>query len=404
MIRIGLVGKTNTGKTTFFNSATLLSAEVSTYPFTTKQPNLGQASVQTICVCKELNVKDNPQNSSCIDGWRFIPIEIIDLPGLIKGAWRGRGLGTQFLSVASQADALLHIADASGSIDANGNLTRPGMGNPISDIYDIEEEITLWFSRTMQKSKRKVMKQIKQSSLPMDLALAEVFAGLKVKHDHVKQALSFSNLTEKKIDKWSQAEFLDFAKNIRKLSKPTIIIANKMDVGSAEENFKRLREEFKDSIVIPVSSEAELALRRAEQKGFIKYIPGEEVFKVISPEKLTETQKRALNYVQQRVLSKWIRTGVQFALNLCAFKLLGMGAVYPVEDVKNLADKKGNILPDVFLMPPDSIIKELAFQIHSDLARTILYAIDARTGVRLPIDYVLRDRDIINIVSATPKR
>lgn len=404
MIRIGLVGKTNTGKTTFFNSATLLSAEVSTYPFTTKQPNLGQASVQTICVCKELNVKDNPQNSSCIDGWRFIPIEIIDLPGLIKGAWRGRGLGTQFLSVASQADALLHIADASGSIDANGNLTRPGMGNPISDIYDIEEEITLWFSRTIQKSKRKVMKQIKQSSLPMDLALAEVFAGLKVKHDHVKQALSFSNLTEKKIDKWSQAEFLDFAKNIRKLSKPTIIIANKMDVGSAEENFKRLREEFKDSIVIPVSSEAELALRRAEQKGFIKYIPGEEVFKVISPEKLTETQKRALNYVQQRVLSKWIRTGVQFALNLCAFKLLGMDAVYPVEDVKNLADKKGNILPDVFLMPPDSIIKELASQIHSDLARTILYAIDARTGVRLPIDYVLRDRDIINIVSATPKR
>ncbi|WP_455364368.1 GTPase, partial [[Eubacterium] cellulosolvens] len=168
MIRIGLVGKTNTGKTTFFNSATLLSAEVSTYPFTTKQPNIGQASVQTICVCKELNVKDNPQNSSCIDGWRFIPIEIIDLPGLIKGAWRGRGLGTQFLSVASQADALLHIADASGSIDANGNLTRPGMGNPISDIYDIEEEITLWFSRTIQKSKRKVMKQIKQSRLPMD--------------------------------------------------------------------------------------------------------------------------------------------------------------------------------------------------------------------------------------------
>ena len=362
MIRIGLVGKTNTGKTTFFNSATLLSAEVSTYPFTTKQPNLGQASVQTICVCKELNVKDNPQNSSCIDGWRFIPIEIIDLPGLIKGAWRGRGLGTQFLSVASQADALLHIADASGSIDANGNLTRPGMGNPISDIYDIEEEITLWFSRTIQKSKRKVMKQIKQSRLPMDLALAEVFAGLKVKHDHVKQALSLSDLIEKKIDKWSQAEFLDFAKNIRKLSKPTIIIANKMDVGSTEENFKRLREEFKDSIVIPASSEAELALRRAEQKGFIKYIPGEEVFKVISPEKLTDSQKQALNYVQQRVLSKWIRTGVQFALNLCAFKLLGMGAVYPVEDVKNLADKKGNILPDVFLMPPDSIIKELAWK------------------------------------------
>ncbi|HID16663.1 TPA: GTPase, partial [Candidatus Bathyarchaeota archaeon] len=138
MIKIGLIGKTNTGKTTFFNSATLLSAEVSTYPFTTKQPNVGRAYVQTICVCRELKVEDNPQNSFCIDGWRFIPIELIDLPGLIKGSWKGKGLGTRFLSVAAQADALLHVVDASGSVDAEGRLTKPGMGNPVLDVYDIE--------------------------------------------------------------------------------------------------------------------------------------------------------------------------------------------------------------------------------------------------------------------------
>ena len=92
MIRIGLIGKTNAGKTTFFNAATLLSAPVSTYPFTTKKPNLGQAYGRTICVCKELDVKDTPRNSSCINGARFIPVQLIDLPGLVKGSWMGRGL------------------------------------------------------------------------------------------------------------------------------------------------------------------------------------------------------------------------------------------------------------------------------------------------------------------------
>ena len=131
MIKIGLIGKTNAGKTTFFNASTLLSAPVSNYPFTTKKPNLGQAYVKTVCVCKELGVVDNPRNSSCIDGARFIPIQLIDLPGLIKGSWMGKGLGTQFLSVASQADALIHIADASGSVGVDGKLTKPGMGNPV---------------------------------------------------------------------------------------------------------------------------------------------------------------------------------------------------------------------------------------------------------------------------------
>ncbi|HEX9240785.1 MAG TPA: GTPase, partial [Candidatus Bathyarchaeia archaeon] len=117
MIRIGIIGKTNTGKTTFFNAATSSTAEVSTYPFTTKKPNIGTGQVQTLCVCRELGLKDKPRNSTCVDGWRFIPVEVLDLPGLIKGAWKGKGLGTQFLNVVAQADALLHVVDASGSID-----------------------------------------------------------------------------------------------------------------------------------------------------------------------------------------------------------------------------------------------------------------------------------------------
>ena len=171
MIRIGLIGKTNTGKTTFFNSATLLSAKISTYPFTTREPNIGTAYVRSLCVCKEMNIQDNPKNSACVDGWRFIPIELMDLPGLIKGSWKGKGLGSQFLSVASQADALIHIVDASGSVDENGKLTKTGMGNPVLDVYDIEEELNMWFTSLIARNLKTALKQVKKVFRQMWLCL-----------------------------------------------------------------------------------------------------------------------------------------------------------------------------------------------------------------------------------------
>ncbi|MEM3507489.1 MAG: YchF-related putative GTPase, partial [Candidatus Bathyarchaeia archaeon] len=369
-----------------------------------KKPNIGKAYVQTICACKELKVKDNPVNSLCVDGWRFIPIELIDLPGLIKDAWRGKGLGIQFLSVAAQADALLHIVDASGSIDKEGRLGRPGIGNPVLDVYDIEEEMTMWFMSNLERNMEKILKRIEKAKIPLEKAFFEVLAGLKVKIEHVKEALNTLNLNDKEIKEWSKEDIRNFSRKIRELSKPTIIVANKMDLAYADANFERLRDEFKDTFVVPCSSEAELALKRAEQKGFIKYVPGEEAFEVIDESKLTKEQKWALNYVQQRVFSKIMRTGVQFAINLCIFKLLKMNTVYPVEDPNNLSDKKGNVLPDVFLVPPNATVKDLAAQIHTDLAKTMIYAIDARTGLRLPTDYVIRDRDIISIVASTRKK
>lgn len=398
MIRIGLIGKTNAGKTTFFNAATLLTAEVSTYPFTTKRPNLGQAYVRTVCVCRELGVKDNPRNSTCIDGARFIPVQLIDLPGLIKGSWTGKGLGTQFLSVASQADAVIHVVDASGSVGADGKLTKPGMGSPVADVYDIEEELVRWFAKVVERVLKKLNKQPGKGA-PLK-RLAKELSGLKITTEHVERALGNNDLADKELDRWKREDIRNFAKSIREISKPTIIIANKMDLSPADKNYEKLAKEFGQAFVIPASSDAELALRRAEQKGYVEYIPGEEVFRVKDKGKLTAEQREALTYVEQRVFSKWIRTGVQFALNTCVFKLLGMNAVYPVEDTENFADKKGNVLPDVLLVPYDSTVADLATQIHSELARTMIYAIDARTKIRLPTDYRLKDRDVVKIVAA----
>ncbi len=403
MIRIGIVGKTNTGKTTFFNAATSSTAEVSTYPFTTKKPNVATGQVQTLCVCRELGLKDKPRNSSCVDGWRFIPVEVLDLPGLIKGAWKGKGLGTQFLNVVAQADALLHVVDASGSIDPDCKITHPGMGNPILDVYDIEEELVQWFKVAVDRSLQRLRKRPIRSG-SYNKALAKELAGIGVRLDQVTSALEAANLSTKHPKEWKDEDSRKFSEKIRIVSKPTLIIANKMDLAYSEKNLEKLREEFSSHLVIPASSEAELALKRAQEKGLIQYIPGEETFRVLDESRISKDQAWALAYVQQKVMTKLMRTGVEFALNSAVFKLLGKNAVYPVEDPKTFADQKGNVLPDAFLVPREYTPKDLAREIHSEIAEKMLYAVDARDGLRLPSDYLLRDRDVISIVTTARKK
>jgi ribosome-binding ATPase YchF (GTP1/OBG family) len=402
-IRIGLIGKTNAGKTTLFNSMTLLSGEISNYPFTTKSPETGIASVVTLCVHKELGVKDDPINSKCEEGWRFVPVELTDLPGLIKGAWMGKGLGNQFLSVAAQSDALMHVVDASGSVDKDGKISEPGTGDPIADFADVELELVLWYTKLFTSNIAKISKMSKTPGYGIPNAVAEVLHGIGVRKEHVISAINESGLGEREFDSWTDKEIQNFCWVLREVSKPTLVIANKMDLPFAAENFKKLRENYKGLIVVPTSGEAELTLRRAESKGLIKYVPGEERFEILKPQDLNEAQKSALAYIRRKVFGEYLRTGVQFGLNIAVFKLLKMNAIYPVADAEKLTDKNGRVLPDVYLMPAGSTVEELARTIHTELTKGLVYAVDARTGIHLPTNYVLRDRDVLSIVS-TAKR
>jgi ribosome-binding ATPase YchF (GTP1/OBG family) len=211
-------------------------------------------------------------------------------------------------------------------------------------------------------------------------AITEVFRGIGVKEDHVRLALAQNNLTETIFDKFGIQESKDFCWSLREISKPTLIVANKVDLPTATENFKRLHEEYRDVIIIPASADAELTLRRAESKGIIRYIPGEDI------------------------LGEYMRTGVQFAINVAVFKLLKMNAVYPVADIQKLSDKHGNVLPDVYLMRSGSTVEDLAKEIHTELAKGVIYALDGRDGIRLPVNYHLKDRDVLSIVSARTKK
>ena len=401
-IKIGLIGKTNTGKTTFFNSATLSSAEISTYPFTTKKAKTATAYAVTVCVHPEFNVTDNPNNSKCSDGWRYIPIELIDLPGLIKDAWKGKGLGNQFLSIAAQSDALLHIVDVSGSVDASGKISEVGTGDPISDYADIEEELIMWYHKILEGNRDKISKLISSGNDKIE-SLTELYRGIGVKKDHIKDTLKTLGLEDKNFDDFDVQDTKKFATHLRRISKPTLIVANKIDIEGADETFDRIRERYSDSIVVPASADSELSLRRAEQKGLIKYSPGSEQFEIIKPEDLNDKQKNALEFIKKGIMGEYMRTGVQFAINIAVFKLLKMNSIYPVANEEKLSDKKGRVLPDLILMKDGATVNDLANEIHSDLKKGLLYAKDLRYKLRLPLDYQLRDRDVISLISASKK-
>ena len=108
---IGLVGKPSVGKSTFFKAATLAEVEIASYPFTTIKPNHGVGYVKIDCIDKEFNVQCNPNHGFCIDHKRFVPVELMDVAGLVPGASEGKGLGNQFLDDLRQADVFLHIVE-----------------------------------------------------------------------------------------------------------------------------------------------------------------------------------------------------------------------------------------------------------------------------------------------------
>ncbi len=397
MLTIGIIGKTNAGKTTLFNAATLLNAKISNFPFTTKKPNIGTAYVCDICVCKELNVTDNPLNSTCIDGWRYVPVKIVDVPGLVKDAWMGKGLGNQFLSVIGQADALIHVVDASGSIDADGKITQPGSGNPVQDAVDVEMEINRWIADIIERNRDFIIREASSTSLPE--AVAKALSGVKANPPQILQALEKSELRSVPFAKWNLNQTIKFAAFLLPIIKPTLIIANKMDVLTSEKYIELLTQYYGRSLVAACSAEAELVLRRAEKMGLLQYTPVQEKFKIQENARLTAKQQGALDYIEKRVMEKWISTGIQQALNTVVFKLLKTNMVYPVSDESKYTDHHGNVLPDVYLMPDGSTPLDLARNIHTRLVENYILALDAKTGIRLPKDYTLRHKDVIKIMT-----
>ncbi|MDA4124245.1 MAG: redox-regulated ATPase YchF [Thaumarchaeota archaeon] len=395
---VGVVGKPNVGKSTFFAAATLKDVPIADYPFTTIQPNVGVAYLRTKCVCKEMGVKDRPKNSVCVDGARLIPVKLVDVAGLVEGASEGRGLGNKFLDEVRQADALIHVVDASGSTDEEGRKVTPGSHDPIRDLEMVEREFDLWVFGLLRKDWERATKILEQTGGKVVEHVADRLSGLSVSFADVEQAVLHLHFRTEKPSSWTEEQLMQLVLEIRKLTKPSLIAANKADLPTSAPNIGRLKETGRN--VVPCAAEAELLLRRAAEHGLVQYVPGDPSFSVPSAEKLSAAQTNALRMVDKEVMKIYGGTGVQQAINEAYFGLLSAVVVFPVEDEAKLSNKDGDVLPDAFVMRGGSTSLDLARTVHSELAETFLYAIDARTGKRLSADHKLANRDIVKIVSS----
>ncbi len=395
---IGVVGKPNTGKSTFFSAATLIPVSIAPYPFTTVEPNRGIAHARLKCVCKELGVTDTPKNSVCVDGVRQAPVELIDVAGLVPDAWKGRGLGNKFLDELRRADVLLHIVDASGGTDSEGKLTTPGAHDPLEDVAFLEREIGMWLYQILSKDWDRAAKAAEVSGTDAIELLEKRLTGLSINRKQIVEAVRKLQLNTTRPVTWTQEHISKLAETVRRISKPIVIVANKIDSPHAEANLQRLRDAAKETIVVPCSAESELALKRAAKKGTIAYQPGDSSFH-ISSEQLTPQQKEALHFIQERVLKKYGSTGVQEAIERAIFDVLKYIAVFPVEDVSKLTDHDGRVLPDVFFAPSGTTAREFAYRIHTDLGETFIHAVDARSKQKIGEEHPLKNRDIIRIVA-----
>ncbi len=399
MITIGLVGKTNVGKSTFFSASTMVDVEIANRPFVTIDPNVGMGYIKSKCVHTEFGVKCNPRNSVCIDDFRFVPVKIVDVAGLIPGAHEGRGLGNKFLDDLRKADVLIHVIDASGSTNEEGSPVEPGTRDPEEDIIFIENELDEWFTSIVNKDWNKFSRTADLAGKDIVDSLLSKLSGLSVNKLQIIETLKRTGLENTKLMQWTDDDIRKFSKTLRQVSKPIVVAANKSDVPVSKENIEKLKE--KHQLVIPVSANSELALRKASKNGIIKYIPGDRDFQIIG--NINQKQREALDFIKIKVLDVYGSTGVQDAINAAVFKALNMILVYPVEDEKKLSDKNGNVLPDALLVKEGSTPRDLAAEIHTDLAKGFLYAVDARKKMRVGDDYKLKMNDVMKIVSTMAK-
>ena len=387
---VGLVGRPNSGKSTFFKAATLMDVLIANYPFATIKPNHGMGYVKLKDLAAEYGKISNPREGYLRNGWRFVPFELMDVAGLVKGASTGKGLGNEFLNDLSAADAFIHVVDVSGETDGEGKPSTDYY--PGEDIEIVERELDLWYLGILRKVWGVFSRTVEMQKPNFAEAVAKQFSGLKVNVDDVKRVILRGKFNIEKPTAWTAEELARFSRDLRRETKVMVIAANKIDRPNGPMNFEKIKEEF-DYPIVPCFADGELSLRQADKAGLIEYIPGENSF--VIKKDLSEKQKSALEEIK-KILDKYGSMGIQEVLNKVVFDVLEYIAVFPAG--AKMADSKGNILPDCFLMKKGSTALDFAFRLHTDIGKNFVKAIHLKSKQAVGKDYVLKHRDGIEII------
>jgi ribosome-binding ATPase YchF (GTP1/OBG family) len=390
MLSLALAGKPNAGKSTFYTAATMADVEVGNYPFTTIDANRGVSYARTACPCLDRDTRCDSDN--CRDGKRYVPVELYDVAGLVPGAHEGRGLGNQFLDQLTDADAILHVVDAAGATNEEGEPVDVGDHDPVEDVDFIETEMDQWLAAIISRNWESIERQSRSPDFDIDDALAELLTGIGATEADVARVLRDLDYPEDPRE-WADDHQTQLAAAIRAETKPQIVVANKADI-APDENIERLRAAAE--IVVPATADGELGLRRAANADIVDYDPGDDSFDIVGD--ISDQQRTGLEQIRD-VIQEYGGTGIQTALDRVVYDVLDHLTAYPVEDDTHWTDAQGRMLPDAHLLPSGSTPVDLAYAVHSDIGDGYIHAVDARGGRRVSDDHELEEGDVVKIVS-----
>ena len=392
LVKIGLVGKPNVGKSTLFSAITESDVEVANYPFTTIKPNVGVALFKTRCPEVEIGVKCSPREGRCVNGTRYVPVEVIDVPGLIPGASEGKGMGNEFLDNIRDSDAIIHVFDSSGTTSLEGTPSGEEITDPLEEIAFVRAELIKWMSSKLSKDWEKFARKVESRKDKPERLIVKKVASFGLGERDVAEILLKEEFPSK-LSHWNEEFFTRFAESVFRYVKPLIHIGNKADIAK-KETLDRIREKYPETFFI--SAEYELAIRKAKAAGFINSIGAD--FE-LSP-KCSEKQKEALNMMRGFFGGSGIDR-IEDVVEQLVRKTLGYIVVFPVYDESHWTDKDGNVLPDAFLVRKGENALNLAFRVHTEIGEGFIRAIDCRKKMVVSKDHELNDGDVIRIVSKT---
>lgn len=326
-----------------------------------------------------------------------MPIELLDVAGLVPGAHQGRGLGNKFLDDLRHADALIHVVDASGTVDAEGKETRGY--DPSVDIAWLRGEIVAWIlGNLMQRwpSVRRRHVAVKATAVE---TLQGQFSGYGATSTVVVRALDRAKIREP-LEEWSDETVALIVNAFVDEKFPTVIALNKIDHPDADKNIAKIAKMQDPNTIVLCSAISEIFLRKMAKQGYIKYVEGSEFVDTREDlvaqgdatggglKELDEKNRNRIENLKDMVLYRFGSTGVVQVLSKAA-ELLGLVPVFPVRNTATFssgASESKFVFRDCVLVKKGLTVGDVAKKVMGDAP--IAYA-EGVGGLRVSEDDIV---------------